>query len=281
MLTALLTGMLIGFIGSTHCIVMCGGIAGALSVALPPARRTPLALGGRQLCFSVGRICSYVLAGATAGAVGGLVSGLIGAYGVLSLRLCAGVLLIAAGLYVLGWVKPVAALEQQGAKLWRKLAPLSRYFARRHSTAGALALGALWGWMPCGMVYSALAMASASGGSASGAAFMLGFGSGTVPALIGLGALAQQSMTQFGRSVWSRRLAGALMIAFAGASVAINVSPIFRSPISHDAIPACAHTAPPGSPLGATDTDGLMVTPRQSPLMGQTVWSEALYTNGP
>src|SRR5690606_866341 len=91
----LVAGMVVGFLGSPHCVAMCGGIAGALSVALPPARRCGPAAVAHHAAYSAGRIASYTLAGALAGALGVAFARLLGDSGLFALRTAAAVLLVA------------------------------------------------------------------------------------------------------------------------------------------------------------------------------------------
>jgi len=173
----LLAALLGGFIGSVHCFGMCGGIAGALGMA-----------GGGKASFAVaysaGRIASYMVAGAIAGAIG---AGLAGAAGLGPwLRLLMGIVLILLGLQVALNLKLLAPIEAAGANLWRRLAPLARRLVPPRHAGQALALGALWGWLPCGLVYGMLAAAAASGTALNGALFMAVFGLGTAPAMVGL-----------------------------------------------------------------------------------------------
>jgi uncharacterized protein len=173
----LLAALLGGFIGSVHCLGMCGGIAGALGMA-----------GGGKASFAVaystGRIASYMVAGAIAGAIG---AGLAGAAGLGPwLRLLMGIILVLLGLQVALNLKLLAPLEAAGANLWRRLAPLARRLVPPRHAGQALALGALWGWLPCGLVYGMLAAAAASGTALNGALFMAVFGLGTAPAMVGL-----------------------------------------------------------------------------------------------
>lgn len=175
--SSLLAALLGGLVGSVHCIGMCGGIAGALGMA-----------GGSRASFaaaySAGRIASYSLAGAIAGAIG---AGLAGAAGLGPwLRLVMGIVLILLGLQVAINLKLLAPLEAAGATLWRRLAPTARRLIPPRHAGQALALGALWGWLPCGLVYGMLAAAAASGTARDGALFMAVFGLGTAPAMIGL-----------------------------------------------------------------------------------------------
>ncbi|MEJ2513999.1 MAG: sulfite exporter TauE/SafE family protein [Gammaproteobacteria bacterium] len=173
----LLAALLAGLVGSTHCLGMCGGIAGALGVAA----------GGRGslvVAYSAGRIASYALAGAIVGAAGAGLAGL-GNFGPV-LRVVMGLAFILLGLQVALGLKLLAPLEAAGAKLWARLSPLARSLMPPRHAGQALALGALWGWLPCGLVYGMLAAAAASGSATGGAAFMAVFGLGTAPAMIGV-----------------------------------------------------------------------------------------------
>jgi sulfite exporter TauE/SafE len=212
--TPVLTGLAIGLLGSVHCVAMCGGIAGALSMALPAAPATAAARSLRQLGFSTGRVLSYTIAGAAAGGAGSLLAAGGGNQAAIALRVTAAVLLLLVGLYVGGWSALVTRVERAGSALWRRLLPLTRKLPRGQSVWKVVLLGSLWGWLPCGLVYSALAVAAASGTAASGAGVMLGFGLGTVPALLGLGAAAAR-LSLFLRGAAARRAAGAAVIVFA------------------------------------------------------------------
>lgn len=182
--SAFLALFLVGLLGGTHCIGMCGGIVGALSLGGPPRFSLHLAYNG-------GRLASYAVAGALAGALGGLGLTLAGQLPLrLALYLLANLMLIAMGLYLLGVTRALAFTERAGQHLWRRLQPLSRRFLPARSVAQALPLGLLWGWLPCGLVYSALASALTSGSALRGAGLMLAFGLGTLPNLLLAGLFA-------------------------------------------------------------------------------------------
>ena len=203
-----------GLVGSVHCFGMCGGIAGALGMA--GGGRLSLAVS-----YSAGRIASYALAGALIGAIGG---GLAGAAGLGPwLRLIMALVLILLGLQVALNLKLLAPLEAAGAGLWRKLAPVARRFIPPRHAGQALALGALWGWLPCGLVYGMLAAAAGAGSAANGALFMAVFGLGTAPAMIGVTWASGRG------SGWltarRRRMLGWLLVVF-GAWTA--VTPLMR-----------------------------------------------------
>jgi uncharacterized protein len=178
-----------GIAGSVHCVAMCGGISGALGMR---AQRLGAAPGHARLhavCYQIGRIASYATAGAVCGTFGGALGALLDLQGIAAgMRLAAGLLLIALSLRVLlGW-HLLDPLERAGALLWSRLAPLARGRAFSGIT-GSLLLGMLWGWMPCGLIYSMLLFATLAGGAVPGAAAMALFGLGTLPAMLGGGLL--------------------------------------------------------------------------------------------
>ncbi len=185
----LISVFLVGLLGGTHCVGMCGGIVGALSLQLPnqaPQWRFHLA-------YSTGRIASYVLVGAIAGAAGAsslLLANILPVKQVL--YLLANLLLVALGLYLAGLSSLVLRIEGAGAGIWQRLQPYSRKLLPVTSVPQALALGALWGWVPCGLVYSMLISALASGSTLGGGAIMLAFGLGTLPNLLAMGYFARQ-----------------------------------------------------------------------------------------
>jgi sulfite exporter TauE/SafE len=196
-----LSAFLVGLLGGGHCVAMCGGIVGALNLgARPPAPAAAIGGGvavadggaGAQFtlhaAYGAGRIGSYAVAGAIAGGVGGtalLVDSVLPAQ--LALAVVANALLVLLGLYLAGHGVLVARLEAPGGWLWRRIAPLGRRFVPADTPARALGVGAVWGWLPCGLVYSVLAMALVSGDASRGAAVMLAFGLGTAPNLLAAG----------------------------------------------------------------------------------------------
>ncbi len=209
----LVGGIALGCVGSTHCVAMCGGLAGALSLGLPRIRQTTANLLWVHLCSSGGRLISYAIAGAVSGGVGSLVTAVSGAQGMVLLRGLAGVLVLLVGLYVAGWSTALARLESLGGRLWR--AVNSRVGRRRPSSpfAAALLFGLIWGWLPCGLVYTTLALAATTGQAAHGLVLMVGFGAGTIPMMLATGVVTPR-MPSLLRQTASRRLAGLLMIAF-------------------------------------------------------------------
>lgn len=191
---------LVGLASGVHCVGMCGGIVTAFSA---PQRLLPAAaLWRRQLAFNAGRVSSYAVAGALAGLIGSGAYAMAAAPAQAALYAAANLMLVLIGLYLAGLSGAAAWLERLGAPLWRRLQPLAVRL-RPHSFAA----GAVWGWLPCGLVYGVLATAAAAGSPASGAAAMASFGLGTVPWLLGAGAFALRLRA------W-RAVVGSLVLAF-------------------------------------------------------------------
>ena len=201
---------LMGLLGGAHCAGMCGGIVGAFSLRRPGM----VAHRGYALSYNGGRIGSYALAGALAGwaGAGGLLLEELLPVRTL-LYVLASLLLIVQGLYLAGVGRGIPLLERAGGTLWSRIQPWSRSLLPVDSARKAFLLGALWGWLPCGMVYSALVMALASGHPVSGALTMLAFGLGTLPNLLALGYAAGRLRPQL-RLGKVRLAASALIVAF-------------------------------------------------------------------
>ena len=198
---------LVGLLGGTHCIGMCGGIVGALSLGAGP--RPAL-----HLAYNAGRLISYALAGALVGALGGASLALSGQLPVrLVFFFLANLMLVALGLYLMGVTRALAFSERLGQRLWRHLQPLARAYLPARTMAQAFPLGLLWGWLPCGLVYSALTTALTSASPGRGAALMLAFGLGTLPNLLLAGLLAVR-LRAYAAIPAVRRTAGGLVLAF-------------------------------------------------------------------
>jgi sulfite exporter TauE/SafE len=206
---SLLASFLVGFLGGAHCVGMCGGIVAAMS--FQGSVRQPFSM---HLGYNLGRILSYTLAGALAG--------LIGSAAFLSDRLLplqqglyvvAQWVLILLGLYLAGLSQAVRLLERAGGALWARLQPhLARMLPIR-SPIQALLAGGLWGWLPCGLTYSVLVSALASGGVVQGAGLMFAFGLGTLPNLLAMGWAADR-LRAIAADRRIRRLAGLAVALF-------------------------------------------------------------------
>jgi len=178
----------VGLLGGTHCAGMCGAIVGTLTSGLDGGiRASRWRFVRAQLAYNTGRISSYTAAGLLFGAVGQQAAGWGWLEGFPLGRIIAGVIMILFGIYLAGWWHALLFLERIGAHLWRYIEPLGRRLLPVHSAGQALLLGMVWGWLPCGMVYSVLALALASGSGMDGGAIMLAFGVGTLPTMLTIG----------------------------------------------------------------------------------------------
>lgn len=215
----------VGLLGGVHCIGMCGGIASALSGA-----GTGAMPGWKlRIGYNVGRVASYAAAGAIAGTVGGTGMLLARALPIqMAAYILSNVMLIGLGLYLAGLSTAVARLEAAGQWIWRRLRPLMRHLLPADRWSRALALGALWGWLPCGLVYSVLATAMLAGNPSGGAFIMLAFGLGTIPNLLAAG-------TALG---WLQRLRTRrfFRIAAGGLVCALGILGLIRAAVLPDAI---------------------------------------------
>ena len=203
----LLSAVAIGWLGGVHCLGMCGGIVSALSLSAPDTRRTPI-----LLAYNLGRCSTYVGLGLAAGTLGQIGTQTLGVAPVLLYAL-ANLLLIGMGLYLLGLPWLVRPLEQGGQHLWRHIEPISRRLFPVNTVPRALGVGVLWGFLPCGLVYSALATAFAFGSSIHGGAWMAAFALGTLPNLMLAGWVGAGTLQQFRQSSL-RWLAGLLVAGY-------------------------------------------------------------------
>jgi len=208
---------LVGLLGGTHCIGMCGGIVGALTSGLSDDMRNSRArLVAAQLAYNTGRIISYAAAGVLAGLLGrqATTMGLTGGFPIGGI--IAAVIMILLGFYLGGWWQALQWLERLGAHVWRHIEPFGRRFIPVRHAGQALLLGLVWGWLPCGMVYSVLVLALASGSGTEGGAIMLAFGAGTLPTMLAMG-IAFGSLGRWVRNKRVREAAGILVILMGGA----------------------------------------------------------------
>ncbi len=185
--SAYVAAFAVGLFGGAHCLGMCGGIMAALSFAVPAEARVRRLI--ILLSYNVGRIGSYAAIGFLVGLLGQQFSD---GLSMTVLRIIAGGLLIAMGLYLADWWRGLTYLERAGQGLWRHLQPFSKALMPVKTAWSAVALGAIWGWLPCGLIYTALVYAMAQGSAPEAAAVMLAFGLGTLPTVLAGGLLAER-----------------------------------------------------------------------------------------
>lgn len=204
----LVSAVILGLLGGGHCLGMCGGLMGALTLAIPVEQRS------RRfrllLAYNLGRILSYTCAGLLIGMAGWAVAN---SPAVMVLRVIAALLLIAMGLYLAGWWSGLTRIEALGRGLWRYIQPVASRLMPVSSLPRALLLGALWGWLPCGLVYSTLLWAASQGNALDSGLLMLAFGLGTWPVLLATG-MAAERLTAVLRKRNVRVAGGVLVMLF-------------------------------------------------------------------
>jgi sulfite exporter TauE/SafE len=212
--TDLPAAFIVGLLGGVHCLGMCGGIVGALTLGLPRQDAASPRFWGLQLAYNLGRIVSYMVAGMVAGGLGLLLAraGPLQATQQL-LSVIAGLFMIMMGLYLGGWWMGLARVERAGSVVWKRIEPLGRKLLPVRSPVQAFFLGMVWGWLPCGLVYSALIWSLSAGGVLQGALLMGAFGLGTLPNLLLMGAAAGW-LGGFLRKPLARKIAGGLVMVF-------------------------------------------------------------------
>jgi uncharacterized protein len=199
----------VGLLSAMHCIGMCGGITGALSYSLPPETRGDRKrLGLFVLAFNLGRIASYAVAGALSGGLGAALLGSDASPWIFEgVRWLAAGIMIGIGFHIGGWFPRFAAIERLGMPLWRRLEPLGRRLLPVTTLPRSVLFGMVWGWLPCGLVYSMLLSAPAQGGVLAGALYMTLFGAGTLP-ILALGGLFAGHLFRLGQDRRFQAMAG-------------------------------------------------------------------------
>lgn len=215
-----IAAFLVGLLGGVHCVGMCGGIVGALCLglnqdSLQVQNKTRSSLP-YLLSYNAGRILSYTLAGILMGGIGWLGSHLFDIYALQKiLEILAAAFMLALGLYIAGWWKILASVEKLGGNvIWKRLEPLGRRFMPVTTYRHAFSLGLVWGWLPCGLVYSVIIWTISTQSPLEGGLLMLSFGLGTLPNLLLMGVFAA-SLNQFIQHPWVRQAAGILIMSFA------------------------------------------------------------------
>lgn len=211
-----ITAFTVGLLGGVHCVGMCGGIVGALSFA---SQQNKKAVSGSLLylllSYNIGRLTSYTIAGGLLGGLGWIVSIWSDIHIIQRLlQLLAALFMLMMGLYISGWWMGLARLEKIGSHAWKFIQPVAQKLLPVTSSSRAFVLGLLWGWLPCGLVYSVLVWSVSAGSVVDGALLMLCFGLGTLPNLMAMGVFANQ-LKQFVQQTKVRAVAGIMVIGFA------------------------------------------------------------------
>jgi len=236
----LLSAFIIGLLGSGHCIAMCGGITTMLTSALPASHqydKHPISVNNQVtsslankkitlvIFYNIGRISSYAVIGAIVGFTGSIAAKNIG-MPLAGLRLFSAIFMILLGLYLGQWLMWLNRIEALGKILWRYISPLASKAIPVNSPIKALTLGAVWGWLPCGLVYSTLTWALASGDIITGASIMFCFGIGTLPALLTL-SIGFSSIKQYLVKPFLRKTMALILISFGIYSFIVAYQQVF------------------------------------------------------
>ncbi|MCE7576453.1 sulfite exporter TauE/SafE family protein [Aliivibrio fischeri] len=201
----------VGLMGAGHCIGMCGGISAVISMNASTSRFPKWQF---IVCYNIGRLLSYSIFGAVIGGVFVSIASASQSYSALVyLRIFAGLLMCFLALYIANWWKGLVYIELLGKKLWHYISPLTKPLLPLKSPFHAVPFGFLWGWLPCGLVYSTLSWAAVSGNAINGSLLMLSFGLGTLPAmlLVGLGAEALKKSLNH---VVTKNISGLLLMGY-------------------------------------------------------------------
>ena len=222
----MLVAFIVGLLSTIHCIGMCGGLVGAMTMSLTPEiRAKPTSLAIYTFAYNAGRILSYTLAGFLVGLLGQVFKELLmPENGIGVLRLIASLMIIAMGFYIAGWFPQFSSIEKIGTPVWRYLQPLGHKLLPVKNPWQAFLFGTVWGWLPCGLVYYMLLMSPASDGAMSSALFMLSFGLGTLLPLMATGFLTGK-LTQLRNSHKIRHISGLLLIIMGIISLFLAVVP--------------------------------------------------------
>lgn len=205
LLPALAAMVGIGLLGAGHCVGMCGGIVAALGFGSDKGSVRLI------VAYNIGRVFSYACAGGVVAGLGYASANYLALAPVL--RGIAGLLLIGMGLTIGGWWRGLSWLERGGSLLWRHIRPLGQRLLPVRSTGSAIMLGMVWGWLPCGLVYTALAFAATAESPFEGMAQMAAFGLGTMPAVI-LGGFSSGKVGQILQNKKFRMVFALLLIVY-------------------------------------------------------------------
>ena len=219
--TSYIAAFLVGFLGGVHCVGMCGGIMGALTLGIQPLGMqsndkisSSANLFPYLLSYNLARITSYTIAGLIFGGLGAWLTDLVlFNQAQMFLKILAGIFLIILGLYLANWWRGLSYVEQLGSRVWRYIEPFAKRFIPIKNIRQAFGAGLFWGWLPCGLVYSVLIWSLSSGSAIKGGLLMLSFGLGTLPTLIAVGLFAA-SFKQFMQLQAVRVIAGLLVVSF-------------------------------------------------------------------
>jgi len=219
--TSYLVAFVMGLFSALHCLGMCGSIIGTLTLSLRREIRDNKALlVPFVFSYNFGRITSYTLAGYVAGLVHNVLMLPLGeGQGHRILQIVSALIMAGAGLHIAGWFPRFAYIEKGGGLIWARLEPYGRRLIPVQTLPQAYVFGMIWGWLPCGLVYAAITLATTAGNEVRGALTMLAFGVGTLPAVVSVGLMTSllvrlSSMKKFRQAAGISLILLALLAAF-------------------------------------------------------------------
>lgn len=212
----ILIAFVIGLFSSLHCVSMCGSIIGTLSFSLKPEiRENKSKMTTFILSYNLGRIFSYMLAGLIIGILESVLTFPLGDdHGHEFLQIISSLIITGAGFYIAGWFPSFAYIEKTGSRFWKTIEPYGRKLIPVASLKQAFLFGMVWGWIPCGLVYTALALAATTGNISTSIFIMLAFGLGTLPAVMGTG-LVSSFISHLSSLKTTKQVIGMLLVLVA------------------------------------------------------------------
>ena len=226
-ISSYLVAFIMGLFSSMHCVGMCGSIIGTLTLSLKQEiRENKGVLFFYILNYNLGRITSYTLAGALVGVIEFILTTPLGeGHGHRILQLLSAIIMASAGFYIAGWYPRFAYIEKSGSRLWKFLEPFGRRLIPVQTRTRAFLFGMVWGWLPCGLVYTAFALAATTGDVLKSALTMLAFGIGTLPAVFGIGIMTGIA-TRLSRMNRVKQAVGLFMVALAILAAFPSLNPL-------------------------------------------------------
>lgn len=210
--TLLISAFAMGILGSGHCVSMCGGIASLAGYVT--AGTSTVSKSWRIFCFNFGRLTSYTLIALLLSTLIHSFEDLIGMHFIgKSFEILAGILLCSIGLYLAGWWKGIRIIERQGHRVWQLLMPLAKRFLPIKNPSHAFIVGIFWGWLPCGLLYSALSLSLLATQPWQSTLTMVAFGLGTLPSMLLAGHLSAQ-LKEWTQNPLVRTSLGIIFITF-------------------------------------------------------------------
>ena len=223
-----------GLFSAFHCLGMCGSIIGSLTLSLKrEIRENKRLLLPFVASYNTGRVLSYSMAGMLAGFAENVLTIPFGeGHGHRILQILSAIVMLGAGLHIGGWFPRFAYIEKFGNVVWRRIEPYGRRLVPVETLPRAFVFGMVWGWLPCGLVYTALALAATTGDVFRSTFTMLAFGLGTMPAVMGVGIMTSW-MVKLSNMKRFRELTGIVLILLALMATFPGLNPLVNHTMIH------------------------------------------------